>query len=31
MNPFELIDLVSVDTNLDIQHSFYEQSFKKPR
>ena len=31
MGPFELMDLVGVDTGLDIQRSFYEQSFGEPR
>jgi 3-hydroxybutyryl-CoA dehydrogenase len=31
MGPFELMDLVGVDTGLDVQRSFYEQSFGEPR
>jgi 3-hydroxybutyryl-CoA dehydrogenase len=31
MGPFELMDLVGVDTGLDISRSFYEQSFGEPR
>jgi 3-hydroxybutyryl-CoA dehydrogenase len=31
MGPFELMDLVGVDTGLDIQRSFHEQSFGEPR
>jgi 3-hydroxybutyryl-CoA dehydrogenase len=31
MGPFELMDLVGVDTGLDIARSFYEQSFGEPR
>lgn len=31
MGPFELMDLVGVDVGLDIQRSFYEQSFGEPR
>lgn len=31
MGPFELMDLVGVDTGLEISKSFYEQSFHEPR
>jgi len=31
MGPFELMDLVGVDTGLEISVSFYEQSFGEPR
>jgi 3-hydroxybutyryl-CoA dehydrogenase len=31
MGPFELMDLVGVDTGLDIARSFYQQSFGEPR
>jgi 3-hydroxybutyryl-CoA dehydrogenase len=31
MGPFELMDLVGVDTGLEIAKSFYEQSFGEPR
>jgi 3-hydroxybutyryl-CoA dehydrogenase len=31
MGPFELMDLVGVDTGLDVARSFYEQSFGEPR
>ena len=31
MGPFELMDLVGVDVNLDVARSFYEQSFGEPR
>ncbi len=31
MGPFELMDLVGVDTGLDVFRSFYEQSFGEPR
>jgi 3-hydroxybutyryl-CoA dehydrogenase len=31
MGPFELMDLVGVDTGLEISISFYEQSFGEPR
>jgi 3-hydroxybutyryl-CoA dehydrogenase len=31
MGPFELMDLVGVDTGLDISRSFFEQSFAEPR
>jgi 3-hydroxybutyryl-CoA dehydrogenase len=31
MGPFELMDLVGVDTGLEISESFYEQSFHEPR
>jgi 3-hydroxybutyryl-CoA dehydrogenase len=31
MGPFELMDLVGVDTGLEISRSFYEQSFGEPR
>jgi 3-hydroxybutyryl-CoA dehydrogenase len=31
MGPFELSDLVGVDTGLEIARSFYEQSFGEPR
>jgi 3-hydroxybutyryl-CoA dehydrogenase len=31
MGPFELMDLVGVDTGLDISRSFFEQSFGEPR
>jgi 3-hydroxybutyryl-CoA dehydrogenase len=31
MGPFELMDLVGVDTGLDVSRSFYEQSFGEPR
>ncbi len=31
MGPFELMDLVGVDTGLEISKSFYEQSFYEPR
>jgi 3-hydroxybutyryl-CoA dehydrogenase len=31
MGPFELMDLVGVDTGLDIARSFYAQSFGEPR
>ena len=31
MGPFELMDLVGVDVNLDVARSFYEQSFAEPR
>jgi 3-hydroxybutyryl-CoA dehydrogenase len=31
MGPFELMDLVGVDTSLDVSRSFYEQSFGEPR
>ncbi len=31
MGPFELMDLVGVDTGFEISKSFYEQSFGEPR
>jgi 3-hydroxybutyryl-CoA dehydrogenase len=31
MGPFELMDLVGVDTGLEISKSFYDQSFGEPR
>lgn len=31
MGPFELRDLVGLDTSLDVARSFYEQSFGEPR
>ncbi len=31
MGPFELMDLVGIDTGLEISRSFYEQSFGEPR
>jgi len=31
MGPFELMDLVGVDTGLSVSESFYEQSFGEPR
>jgi 3-hydroxybutyryl-CoA dehydrogenase len=31
MGPFELMDLVGVDTGLDVARSFWEQSFGEPR
>jgi 3-hydroxybutyryl-CoA dehydrogenase len=31
MGPFELMDLVGIDTGLEISKSFYEQSFYEPR
>jgi 3-hydroxybutyryl-CoA dehydrogenase len=31
MGPFELMDLVGLDTGLDVSRSFYEQSFGEPR
>ena len=31
MGPFELMDLVGVDTGLDVSRSFFEQSFGEPR
>jgi 3-hydroxybutyryl-CoA dehydrogenase len=31
MGPFELMDLVGVDVNLDVARSMYEQSFGEPR
>jgi 3-hydroxybutyryl-CoA dehydrogenase len=31
MGPFELMDLVGVDTGLEISRSFYDQSFGEPR
>jgi 3-hydroxybutyryl-CoA dehydrogenase len=31
MGPFELMDLVGVDTGLDISRSFWDQSFGEPR
>jgi 3-hydroxybutyryl-CoA dehydrogenase len=31
MGPFELMDLVGVDTGLDVARSFFEQSFGEPR
>jgi 3-hydroxybutyryl-CoA dehydrogenase len=31
MGPFELMDLVGVDTGLEISRSFFEQSFGEPR
>ena len=31
MGPFELMDLVGLDTGLAVQRSFYEQSFGEPR
>ena len=31
MGPFELMDLVGVDVNLDVARSFFEQSFAEPR
>jgi 3-hydroxybutyryl-CoA dehydrogenase len=31
MGPFELADLVGVDTGLDVARSFFEQSFGEPR
>src|SRR4029077_8576049 len=31
MGPFELMDLVGVDTGLEISKSFFEQSFGEPR
>jgi 3-hydroxybutyryl-CoA dehydrogenase len=31
MGPFELSDLVGVDTGLDVARSFFEQSFAEPR
>jgi 3-hydroxybutyryl-CoA dehydrogenase len=31
MGPFELMDLVGIDTGFEISKSFYEQSFNEPR
>jgi 3-hydroxybutyryl-CoA dehydrogenase len=31
MGPFELVDLVGVDTSFDVSRSFYAQSFGEPR
>ena len=31
MGPFELMDLVGVDTGFEVSKSFYEQSFGEPR
>ncbi|MGH2924767.1 MAG: 3-hydroxyacyl-CoA dehydrogenase NAD-binding domain-containing protein [Solirubrobacterales bacterium] len=31
MGPFELMDLIGVDVNLDVAKSFWEQSFHEPR
>jgi 3-hydroxybutyryl-CoA dehydrogenase len=31
MGPFELIDLIGVDVNLEVARSFFEQSFGEPR
>ena len=31
MGPFELMDLVGVDVNLEVAKSFWEQSFHEPR
>ena len=31
MGPFELMDLVGVDTGFEVSQSFYEQSFGEPR
>ena len=31
MGPFELMDLVGIDTGFEISKSFYEQSFGEPR
>jgi 3-hydroxybutyryl-CoA dehydrogenase len=31
MGPFEIMDLVGVDTGFDVSRSFYEQSFGEPR
>ena len=31
MGPFELMDLVGVDTGFEISKSFYEQGFGEPR
>jgi 3-hydroxybutyryl-CoA dehydrogenase len=31
MGPFELMDLVGLDTTFDVQQSFWEQSFGEPR
>jgi 3-hydroxybutyryl-CoA dehydrogenase len=31
MGPFELMDLVGVDTGFDVSRSFYDQSFGEPR
>jgi 3-hydroxybutyryl-CoA dehydrogenase len=31
MGPFELMDLVGIDVNLDVARSMYEQSFGEPR
>jgi 3-hydroxybutyryl-CoA dehydrogenase len=31
MGPFEVMDLVGLDTGLDVSRSFYEQSFGEPR
>ena len=31
MGPFELMDLVGIDVNLDVAKSFWEQSFHEPR
>ncbi len=31
MGPFELMDLVGIDTGLDVSRSFYDQSFGEPR
>ena len=31
MGPFELMDLVGVDTGFEISKSFFEQSFGEPR
>jgi 3-hydroxybutyryl-CoA dehydrogenase len=31
MGPFELMDLVGIDTGLSVSESFYEQSFGEPR
>jgi 3-hydroxybutyryl-CoA dehydrogenase len=31
MGPFELMDLVGIDTGLEVSRSFYEQSFGEPR
>jgi 3-hydroxybutyryl-CoA dehydrogenase len=31
MGPFELMDLIGIDVNLEVARSFYEQSFGEPR
>jgi 3-hydroxybutyryl-CoA dehydrogenase len=31
MGPFELMDLIGIDVNLEVAKSFYEQSFGEPR